>query len=134
MTAVSNRTKLILNILKIIVQVIFNILIYTVIIIMAIRLCTAVYDFSYQIFGNMAIEEAPGTDFPIEINKGEGTMKLATDLENKGLIVDKYTFYVRVKLSTSSRKPILPGIYKLNTSMSYEEIISVITNESTTTE
>lgn len=132
MTAVSNRTKSILSILKIILQVVFNILMYTLIIIVVIRLSTAVYDFSYQIFGNVSVEGAPGTDMPLEIKSGEGTMDLAKDLENKGLIVDKYTFYVRAKISTGSSKPILPGSYKINTSMTYDEIISVITNESKT--
>ena len=130
MTAVSKRTKSILSTLKIIVQVVFNILMYTLIILVAIRLCTAVYDFSYQIFGSVTVDEAPGTDMAFEITSGEGTMELATDLESKGLIADKYTFYVRAKISTGSRKPILPGSYKLNTSMTYDEIISVITNES----
>lgn len=130
MTAVSNRTKSILSTLKIIVQVVFNILMYTLIILVAIRLCTAVYDFSYQIFGSVTVEEAPGTDMAFEIASGEGTMELASDLVSKGLIADKYTFYVRAKISTGSRKPILPGSYKLNTSMTYDEIISVITNES----
>lgn len=132
MTAVSNRTKSILGILRIIVQVVFNILMYTLVILLAIRLCTVVYDFSYQIFGNVTVEQAPGTDTPFEITKGEGTMELATALEDHGLVVDKYTFYVRAKLSTSSRRPILPGTYKLNTSMTYEEILSVVTNETAT--
>ncbi len=132
MTAVSNRTKSILGTLKIITQVVFNILMYTLIILVAIQLCTAVYDFSYQIFGRVTVDQAPGTDMAFEIDSGEGTMELATDLESKGIIADKYTFYVRAKLSTGSRKPILPGTYKLNTSMTYDDIISVITNESVT--
>ncbi len=132
MAAVSNRTKSMLGTLKVIVQVVFNILMYTLIILVAIQLCTAVYHFSYQIFGSVTVEDAPGTDMAFEIESGEGTMELATDLESKGLIADKYTFYVRAKISTGSRKPILPGAYKLNTSMAYDEIISVITNESIT--
>lgn len=132
MTAATNRTKSILAGLKIIIQLIFNVLMYTLILIVAFRLCTAVYNFSYQIFGNVVVEEAPGTDMPVEIKSGEGTMAIASDLEAKGLIVDKYTFYVRAKISTGSSKPILPGTYKINSSMTYDEIIRVITNQSAT--
>lgn len=134
MAAVSNRTKSILGIVKIIIQIIWNILLYTLVILVALRLCTAVYDFSYHIFGNVTVESSPGTDKAIEIADGEGTMHIASKLENQGIVTDKYTFYVRAKLSTGSRKPILPGSYKLNTSMTYDEIISVITNESSTEE
>ncbi|MDK2808987.1 MAG: hypothetical protein PWP24_1724 [Clostridiales bacterium] len=129
MAAISNRTRQILHAIKIFIQTIFNVLMYILIILILIRLATAAYDFSYQIFGSVSVEQAPGVDMPIEIEKGEGTMALAQDLEDKGLIADKYTFYVRAKLSTGSRKPIYPGSYKLNTSMTYEEMIEVITNQ-----
>lgn len=132
MTAVSNRTKTILNIIKIVLQICWNILFYTVIIIAVFRLCSVVYDFSYEIFGDVRVEAAPGRDMAIEVRTGEGTMGLSKKLENKGIINDRYTFYVRAKLSTGSRRPILPGSYKLNTSMNYDEILSVITNENQT--
>ncbi|MEG1991891.1 MAG: endolytic transglycosylase MltG [Acetivibrio sp.] len=131
MATTTNRTKSALGVLKIIIQIIWNILLYTIIIIGVFRISGVVYDFSYEIFGNVTVDSLPGKDMPIEIRSGEGTKELAQKLENMGIIVNKNTFFVRAKLSIGSRKPILPGSYRLNTSMTYEEIISVITNEST---
>lgn len=130
MSETGNRTKTIWAIVKIFLQIIWNILFYTVVILVMVRLCTAAYDFSYQIFGNVAVESAPGRDMAVEIQEAEGTMHIATKLENQGIVANRYSFFIRAKLSTGTKKPILPGSYKLNTSMTYDQIISVITNES----
>lgn len=130
MAALSNHTKNILKIIRLIIQLFLNILLYTIVIIMVLKISRIVYDFSYEIFGNVCVQEEPGTDVPFEIEEGEGTYEMAQKLENMGLIVNKYSFTIRAKLSTSEKRPVLPGSYRLNTSMSYSEIINVITNES----
>ncbi len=127
---VSRRGKIILGFIRGIIKMALNILFYAVVVIAISRACVFAYDFSYKIFGDVSVEAEPGKDTPIEVKTGEGTMVLAQKLENMGLVEDKYSFYVRAKLSTGSKKPILPGSYRLNTSMNYEEIIYVITNES----
>lgn len=134
MTAVTNRTKTVLNVTKIILQIIWNIFFYTVIVIGVIWLCKNVFFLSYQIYGDVRPEAAPGQDVSFEIEEGEGTMELSKRLYDQGLIINAYTFYIRAKLCTGSKKPILPGAYRLNTSMTYEEITDVITNESTVEE
>ena len=46
---------------------------------------------------------------------------------NKGLIANKYSFYVRTRLMDKDEIKLKPGIYTLNTSMGYEDILDILT-------
>ena len=73
------------------------------------------------------MEEAPGTDKEFSVSKGESMHKVADTLYNKGLIVNKYSFYARTRLMDKDEIKLKPGIYTLNTSMGYEEILDILT-------
>ena len=83
------------------------------------------YDFAYQIFGDVAVEAAPGRDVKVTIMKGESSMNIASKLEDAKLIVNKYSFFLKLKLKEYD---IMPGTFVLNTSMSYDDILEVITD------
>lgn len=85
------------------------------------------YDFAYQIFGDVPVEEAPGRDVKITILKGETSMNIASKLEDSKLIKNKYSFFLKLKLKEYD---IMPGTFILNTSMSYDKILEVITDYS----
>ena len=89
------------------------------------------YDFAYQIFGNVAVEAPPGRDVKVTILKGESSMNIASKLESAKVVVDKYSFYLKLKLKEYN---IMPGTYELNTSMSYDEVLDVITDYSNSIE
>lgn len=127
MAAVSKDTKRTMKKIGGVIQVILNVLFYIVAIIVVVRFSTAAYELSYQVFGNATVQEAPGRDRTVTINEGDSTVKIAAMLEEKGIIVNKYSFIIRAKISISDRHPIIPGEYVLNTSMSYETILEVIT-------
>lgn len=118
-------SKIILTIINVIIHIFLNILFYTFVIILITKLSVIAYDFSYQIFGNVSVEEAPGRDISIEIKSGESTMNIANKLELNRLIVNKYSFYLRAKIT---KQVIMPGTYVINTSMDYDQIFSVITD------
>lgn len=124
----SANTKIVLNITSFILHILLNIIFYVLVVLIVSRLSTAAYDFAYQLYGTVSVEEAPGTDVKIQIKKGESTMTLAKKLEYNRVILNKNSFFVRAKLSTSAKKPILAGTYILNTSMNYEQILDVITD------
>ena len=85
------------------------------------------YDFSYQLFGNVSVEAAPGRDVKVTILKGESSMNIASKLEDAKLVTDKYSFYVKLKMKDYE---IMPGTFVLNTSMTYNDILEVITDYS----
>ena len=70
-------------------------------------------------------EAAPGRDVQIHIDEGESTMEIANKLYMNKVVVNKYTFYLKVRLF---EKDIMQGTFLLNTSMTYDEVLSVITD------
>ena len=75
-----------------------NILVFLFIIFILFHACRAFYNFGYEIYGPVVVEEAPGTDKEFSVSKGESMHKVADTLYNKGLIANKYSFYVRTRL------------------------------------
>ena len=65
------------------------------------------------------------------IGKGESTMEVAKILDTKKLIKNKYSFYLRAKLT---KQNILPGTYKVSSDMDYDQIFKVITTPTKSTE
>lgn len=104
-----------------------NILVFLFIIFILFHACRAFYNFGYEIYGPVVVEEAPGTDKEFSVSKGESMHKVADTLYNKGLIAKKYSFYVRTRLMDKDEIKLKPGIYTLNTSMGYEEILDILT-------
>lgn len=128
MASKSAKTKFILNIISFVLHILLNIIFYAIVILVIVRFSTVAYNFAYQIYGNVAVDESPGRDVTVQIKKGESTMALARKLEYSRVILNKDSFYIRAKLSIDKNQPILPGTYLLNTSMNYEQIIAVITD------
>ncbi|MBR5967240.1 MAG: endolytic transglycosylase MltG [Lachnospiraceae bacterium] len=83
------------------------------------------YDFAYQLFGNTSVEAAPGRDVKITILKGESSMNIASKLEDAKLVTSKYSFYLKLKLKDYE---VMPGTFVLNTSMTYDDILKIITD------
>lgn len=84
------------------------------------------YAFGYSIFSEKAMEEEPGIDKVVTILDGYSDMDIAEVLKVKNLIKDEKVFWVQMKIFNYSGK-IKPGEYNLNTSMSPEEMVAVLT-------
>ena len=115
---------------KITLRILFSICFYVVLIWGMMQFTKSAYEFSYQIFGNVSVEKEPGADVLITIRRGDTTKYIAELLEYKSVIKNQYSFFIRAKLMVNASDPILPGVYKLNTSMNYGEIIETITDPS----
>lgn len=127
MTAKNNTVKYTLRITSAILRTLLNIIFYIVIVVLVIYTSKTVYNFAYQLYGHVSVDTEPGKDIPFLIKKGESTMDVARKLELNRLIVDKNSFYLKAKLE---EQVIKPGVYELNTSMSYTEILEIITDYS----
>ena len=138
-TGRSSGTRVLLRMSGGFLSLCLNIVIYVVLIYFLIKAVHVSYDYAYRIFGDVAVEESPGRNVKIQILKGESTMNIATKLETNKLILDKYSFFIKVQLgnlasgsddeSGSKKKyDIKGGTYILNTSMNYNEILEMITD------
>lgn len=83
------------------------------------------YDYGYRVFQEKPMEESPGTDIVVEITVGKSAMQIGEVLEDKGLIRDARLFFVQNLLSHYKDK-LKPGKYTLNTSMSMEEMMEIM--------
>lgn len=102
-----------------------NVLFYIIVIMCVITLSEKVYDFSYQVFGDVRMDEEDGREVKIRIVSGESTMTVARKLEQNKIIVDNMTFYLKAKLS---KVDIMPGTYIVSSSMTYDEIFEVLSD------
>ncbi|SHO53983.1 endolytic transglycosylase MltG [Anaerocolumna xylanovorans] len=124
MAARSTSSQVALKVISTILKILLNILFYTIVIILLVKISGMAHDFGYQVFGKVTASEAPGHDAAIQVKKGESTMNIASKLEVNGIIVNKYSFFLKAKLKKYN---LMPGTYELNTSMTYDEIFNVLT-------
>ena len=98
---------------------------------------TMAYDYGYRIFQEPPVAEAPGYDIEVQSTMGKGAKEIGELIEQKGLIRDANLFYIQNLLS-HYKGELNPGVYTLNTSMTMQEMMEVmsadVTEESTETE
>ncbi|MCR5330355.1 MAG: endolytic transglycosylase MltG [Lachnospiraceae bacterium] len=135
----SKVARLLLNMSVVILTIGIAIIFYVAVAYGIRRAANYSYDFAYQIFGDVAVEAAPGRDVKVTIMKGESTMNIASKLQDAKVIVNKYSFFVKLKLMELGKKDndpetskydVMPGTYILNTSMSYNEVLDIISDYS----
>ena len=83
------------------------------------------YDYGYRVFKEEPVAEAPGVDIQVDITIGKSTMDIGQILEDKGLIRNAKLFYIQNLLSHYKDK-LQPGTYVLNTSMTMEEMMEIM--------
>lgn len=128
------NAKLALRITSGVFRFVLNVLFYVIVITCIITFSKAAFNFSYQVFGDVTVDEEPKREVKIRIVSGESTMTVARKLEQNKIIVDDTTFYLKAKLSKVN---IMPGTYVVNSAMTYEEIfeeLSDVNNSLTTDE
>ena len=131
MTAGRRTGKIVLNIFGVVIHIFLNIIFYMVIVYLVIKASHYAYDFAYQVFGSVSVTKNSGYTAEVTIGKGESTMEVANMLDAKKIIVNKYSFYLRAKLT---KQNILPGTYKVSSDMDYDRIFKVITTPTKGTE
>lgn len=104
-------------VIKVVVAAVFIMFIY--------RYTFVAYDVGYRIFAESSIEMAPGRDIAVTISEGDSVKDVAEMLEEKGLIRDYRIFLVREMVSATDEE-LAPGTYQLNTSMTIEEMLSIM--------
>ena len=131
MTAGRRTGRIVLNIFGVVIHIFLNIIFYMVIVYLVIKASHYAYDFAYQVFGSVSVTKNSGYTAEVTIGTGESTMEVANMLDAKKIIVNKYSFYLRAKLT---KQNILPGTYKVSSDMDYDRIFKVITTPTKGTE
>lgn len=127
MAAKSESVKFTLKITSIILHLLLNVVFYILVTILIINCSKQVFSFTYQLYGPVTVDKNPGREIIIKIIKGDSTMDVASKLEVNRAIVNKYSFYLKTKLQD---KAIMPGTYVIKSSMTYGDILNIITDAS----
>ncbi len=124
----STGIKITLKITSFILRLLLNITFYILVVILIVNLSKAAFNFAYQLYGpDTVAAKGQGTKILLQIKEGESTMDVASKLELMHAIKNKYSFYLKAKLQG---EVLMPGTYELSTDMTYDEIMSVITDYS----
>jgi len=115
--------RLVYHVLVFIVEILIILLVAVGI----IQCCEMSYQFCYEIFGSVSVEEGPGVDRDFEVKKSDSAYRIAERLQEKGLIKNRYSFFIRAFLTEKDQTVFHSGEYVLNTSMNYEDILNVLT-------
>lgn len=86
---------------------------------------TMAYSYGYAIFNDVPMEEKPGREVSITIDKDTSAREIGNILESQGLVENGFVFFIQTKM-VEKGKDIKPGRYELNTSMTAEEMIQVM--------
>lgn len=117
-----SANKLVKTIIGVSVEVIFLALIIIVIYNGAVK----AYSFGFSVFAEQPIAAEPGRDINVTIDSKLSAYELGKLLEEKRLVRDAKVFYVQMKLMSVNGQ-VKSGRYTLNTSMTAEEMIQIIT-------
>lgn len=83
------------------------------------------FDFGHQLYSGQGLSAPPGKDVAVVVQDGATVSQIADMLERQGLIKDALVFRVQEKLSKYAGQ-IQAGSYVLNSSMSGEELLAVL--------
>lgn len=107
---------------------IFRLAIIILMIVGIYRLGEFSYMFGYSIVSDSAVEAEPGRDVAVTLTNDMKTADVAELLERKGLVRDGGIFKMQLKLKKYDDQ-IKPGAYILNTSMTPENMMRVMSGE-----
>jgi len=113
-----------------IVSISFTVLIFLVVVYGLYELGLCSYSYGYRIFAEPPVTTGEGRDRLVQIKSSMSDSDIGELLEEKGLIRDKRLFTLQLKLSGYSRK-LVAGRYTLNTSMTADEMMQIMSREET---
>ncbi|MBO5208113.1 MAG: endolytic transglycosylase MltG [Lachnospiraceae bacterium] len=124
-----NAKQLVASITETIIKVVIAVFIIMFVYDTAVK----AYDFGYRVFAEEPMTTGEGRIISVYIEEGDSAKDIGVNLQEKGLIRDANLFYVQELLSENHGQ-IKPGIYDLNTSMSSNEMIAIMSAEPEETE
>ena len=110
------------------VSISFSVLVFILTVYGLYQLGLHAYDYGYRIFTEPAVSSGDGSDKLVSVKESMSASDLGEVLEQKGLIRDKWLFVIQLKLLQYDSR-LVPGHYTLNTSMTAQEMMRVMSKE-----
>ena len=113
------------------VSISFTVLLFVIAVYGLYELGLKSYNYGYRIFAEPPMSAGEGKDRLVQVKDSMSEMEIAEMLEEKGLIRDRFLFVLQLNVSGYSGK-LKAGPYTLNTSMTAEEMLQVMSQEDLT--
>ena len=118
------KNKLAVNLASGLFRLVLDIAVYAVVLVAFLFVVSYSYDFCYQIFGDASLTDSlHAKTMTVKIEADESLMDVAGMLEDNDLIINRYSFYAKLKLE---KVRLTAGEYDLSSDMDYSEIIEEI--------
>ena len=108
-----------------VIEATIKVIVLAAVVMFVFRTSTAAYEFGYRVFADVPVSVNGGRTITVGIAEDADISDIAQMLEEKGLIEDARRFVVQEFLSSYHGK-IRPGIYDLSTSMTADEMLSIM--------
>ena len=112
------------------VSISFTILFFVIVVYGLYELGLRSYDYGYRIFAEPPVASGEGQDKLVRIKSSMSDSDIAQLMKEKGLIRDKWLFVIQLKVSGYGGR-LAAGQYTLNTSMTADEMMQVMSQEDT---
>ena len=107
---------------------VFKIVLAIIIVMLVYKWSMTAYEYGQRVFNEPPMTAGEGRTFTVVVEEGDGAKEIGATLENLGLIRDADLFRIQEMLSAYKDK-MKPGAYELNTSMTTEEMMAIMSNE-----
>lgn len=107
---------------------VFKVVLAIIIVMLVYKWSLTAYEYGQRVFNEPPMTAGNGRAVTVVVEEGESAKEIAEDLEMNGLIRDANLFRVQEMLSAYKGK-MKPGVYELNTSMTTEEMMAIMSSE-----
>ena len=104
---------------------VFKIVLAIIIVMFVYKWSLQAYDYGQRVFNEPPMSAGSGRVITVVVKEGDTAKEIGEMLEKKGLIRDGMLFRIQEMLSAYKDK-LLPGSYELNTSMTTEEMMEIM--------
>lgn len=111
------------------VELIIKVGVFVVIVMFILNTSIKAYDYGYRVFAEEPVTVGEGRTISVIVEETDSVKEVGEMLQEKGLIRDANLFLAQELLSEYHGK-IQPGIYDLSTSMTSEEMLSIMAADS----
>ena len=112
---------------------VFKVVLAIIIVMMVYKWSMTAYEYGQRIFNEPPMTAGEGRNVIVVVEEGDTAKKIGSMLEKNGLIRDASLFRIQEMLS-AYKDEMKPGTYELNTSMTAEEMMQIMSMEMETEE
>jgi UPF0755 protein len=118
------------EIVGITVELIIKVVVFAAIVMFIFNASVQAYDYGYRVFAEEPVSAGEGRIISVIVDSDDSVTDIGEMLEEKGLIRDGRLFAIQEFLSEYHGE-IQPGIYDLSTAMTSQEMMAVMSAQST---